>query len=509
MGRRRIQMFQFQAVVARLRAGDSDRQIDQQGLLGRQKVAKVRAVALTQGWLAAHTALPDEAQIAGSLRVHKRSASTVSRAQPWRDLVAQWVQQDIQGTTIYAALCRDHGFTGSYSSVIRLVRQVKCQAPVQATTRLSFAPAQAAQVDFGAGPILRHPAGDLRRTWAFVMTLCFSRHQYVEFVWDQTVLTWQGCHRRAFEWFAGVPETVIIDNAKCAITRACYSDPQVQRSYGDTALGYGFKIDACPPREPQLKGIVESGVKYVKNNFLPLRQFVSLADLNEQAKQWVLQTAGVRKHGTTRQAPLALFELELPLLADLPTVAPDGGQWRQCKVHRDCHIQVDRAYYSVPFALVGQPVWVRMTDSSVAIYHEYEHAYTHARALRPGQRMTCADHMPPNAQAFAQQDARWCLAQANSVGPHCGQFIQTLLGDQILVRLRAAQNVLRLKTKYGNARLEAACHRALLHQSMHYQTVKSILHGNFDQLPLIQAHEQPYAVGARYTRDAHSLFNTH
>ena len=84
-----------------------------------------------------------------------------------------------------------------------------------ATVPLSFAPGEAAQVDFGAGPMLMHPSGILRRTWAFVMTLCFSRHQYVEFVWDQTVATWLGCHRRAFEWFAAVPRRLIIDNAKC------------------------------------------------------------------------------------------------------------------------------------------------------------------------------------------------------------------------------------------------------------------------------------------------------
>ncbi|MDP1340765.1 DDE-type integrase/transposase/recombinase, partial [Klebsiella variicola] len=81
-----------------------------------------------------------------------------------------------------------------------------------------------------AGPKLRHPDGELRRTWAFVMTLCHSRHQYVEFVWDQTVATWLGCHRRAFEWFDAVPERLIIDNAKCAIIKACRYDPLVQRA---------------------------------------------------------------------------------------------------------------------------------------------------------------------------------------------------------------------------------------------------------------------------------------
>jgi transposase len=103
-----------------------------------------------------------------------------------------------------------------------------------------------------------HPDDKLRRTWAFVMTLCFSRHQYVEFVWDQSAATWLGCHRRAFEWFGAVPLRVTIDNAKCAITKACAKDPTVQRAYAECAEGYGFKIDPCPPYDPQKKGIVES-----------------------------------------------------------------------------------------------------------------------------------------------------------------------------------------------------------------------------------------------------------
>ncbi len=90
------------------------------------------------------------------------------------------------------------------------------------------------------------------------MTLCWSRHQYAEFVRDQTVATWLGCHRRAFESFSGVPSRVIIDNAKCAITKACVYEPDVQRAYAECAEGYAFKIDPCPPRDPQKKGIVEA-----------------------------------------------------------------------------------------------------------------------------------------------------------------------------------------------------------------------------------------------------------
>ena len=114
------------------------------------------------------------------------------------------------------------------------------------------------------------------------------QQNHVEFVWDQSSAIWLGCHRRAVEWFDGVPARVIVDNAKCAIVKACGFDPLVQRADAECAEGYGFKIEAWPPRDPQKKGVVEAGVKYVKGNFLPTRQFRDLADLNAQARTWVM-----------------------------------------------------------------------------------------------------------------------------------------------------------------------------------------------------------------------------
>ena len=93
--------------------------------------------------------------------------------------------------------------------------------PPKTTMRLTFAPGEAAQVDFGAGPDLADPVtAEIRKSWFFVMALCWLRHQYAEIVWDQKVMTWLACHRHAFQWFGGIPDRVIIDNAKCAITKA-------------------------------------------------------------------------------------------------------------------------------------------------------------------------------------------------------------------------------------------------------------------------------------------------
>jgi transposase len=506
-------MFQYRQVLVRLRQGDSDRDIARAGLMGRPKVRVVRALAAARGWLDPTSALPDDAELAAAIVPARRARSTISTLEPYRALVERWHADGISGVVIHAALWREHGYRGSYSSVHRLVASIRAALSPAATVPLSFAPAEAAQVDFGAGPLLADPAtGRVRRAWCFVMTLCYSRHQYVEFVFDQTVATWLGCHRRAFEWFAAVPERVIIDNPKCAITRACARDPVVQRAYAECAEGYGFKIDPCPPADPQKKGIVEAGVKYVKRNFLPTRRFTDLADLNTQARRWVLEIAGVRVHGTTREPPLERFARERPLMHALPPIAPDLGVWAQVGVHRDGHVQFERSLYSVPFTLIGRRLWLRATDTSVAIYAEHRLIAQHLRAREPATRRTVREHLPPEAQAYFLRDRHWCVAEAAKIGPACAELVDRLLADRIVERLRAAQGVIRLSERFAPAQLEAACRRALDHDSPFYRTVKTLLTCRTELLAVdvasVSKSSSAYLDQARFARSARALFLT-
>ncbi len=513
MGRRRFEMFQYRQILVRLRQGDTDREIARSGLMGRRKVGTLRILALERDWLDPATALPEEAVLAAALKAagkdSKRARSTISSVEPYRALVQQWASEGVGGVVIHSALQRRHGYTGSYSSVHRMLQSIGRSRPPDATVHLVYPPAEAAQVDFGAGPFLLDPlTGKQRRAWAFVMTLCFSRHQYVEFVMDQTMATWLGCHERAFIWFAGVPGRLIIDNPKCAITKACRFDPVVQRSYGECAEAFAFRIENCPPRDPPKKGVVEAGVKYVKANFLPLRTFRDLADLNQQAREWVMNEAGLREHGTTRKLPLELFALEQPLLQPLPATTPDLGIWSKVKLHRDCHAQFAYSYYSAPYTLVGKELWLRATGTFITIYHDYQLVATHARAQERGTWRTVKDHLPPDAQAFFQRDREWLLKQARRVGPSCAQFIDKLLGDRIMVRLRAAQATLGLLEPHGAKRLEAACARALQFDSIYYRTVKNILTGHFELKRAGDdvAENSVYGGAARFVRSAINLF---
>lgn len=502
-------MFEIRQVLVRMRQGDSDRALAKAGLIGRPKAKALRTVAVDRGWLDPASPLPDDAVLAQVLGAPRAAASGQSCVEPYREVVTDWAEQGIQSKTIYQALVRNHRFGGSYSSVYRFVRALGLNAP-KATVHLDFAPGEAAQVDFGSGPVLvdRH-TGEEVKTWFFLMTLCWSRHQYAELVLNQKVDTWLACHRHAFEWFGGVTGRVIIDNAKCAITRACTRDPEVQRAYAECAEGYGFKIDACPPRDPQKKGRVESGVKYIKRNFLPLREFRDLADANRQLHDWILGEAGNRIHGSTHEKPLSRFTTEKPLLQPLPAQPPEAATWAKVKVHRDAHVQFEKCLYSAPFRLLGQTLWLKATAVTVRIYRDHELIAVHPKLTRPGTRSTADDHMPPEALAWKMRDPKWCLTQAEQVGTACHQLIRRLFSDRVLDNLRAAQGIVGLKKKYGAVRLEAACQRALAYDNPRYRTVKTILEKGLDQHPSAeQAFDtlaDSYTGQGRFSRNTHHL----
>jgi hypothetical protein len=260
-----------------------------------------------------------------------------------------------------------------------------------------------------------------------------------------------------------------------------------------------------------MKGRVESAVKFVRKTFLPLRRFRSLSDGNHQLSEWVVGVAGNRIHGTTRQRPLTQFvETERYLLKPLPDRPPELAVWKKVKVHADGHVQFDYCFYSVPYTLVPQSLWLRAVETTVRCFRDHELVAIHPRLHRHGSRSTLDEHLPPEALAYKMRTPQWCLSQAQEIGPGCHELIEALFAHRVLDHLRAAQGVIGLGKKYGSNRLEAACRRALAHDSVLYRTVKTILEKGLDQQPPeptpppLQA---PYTGQGRFCRDTAELFN--
>jgi transposase len=492
-------MVDIQELLFQMRDHASNRKVARMMGMHRTTVKQYRQWATEQGLLTGPLpTLDDLKQRLDATMPQHAPPQTVSSVEPFREVVVQLRSQGVEIAALYQRLC-ERGFTGSYSAVYRFVRSIEPTTP-DACVPVERQPGEEAQVDFGyAGMMWDSRTGTLRRTWLFVMTLAWSRYQFVAFVFDQSVATWLDLHRRAFTFFQGVVQYVVIDNLKAGITRACFENPQVQHAYRECAQHYGFRIRPCRPRTPEHKGKVEQGgVHYVKRNFLGGRAPTSLEQANEAVLEWCRTTAGLRCHGTTREAPRTRFEeVEQATLQPMPQTPYDQGIWKTAKVHRDCHLVFDNAFYSVPFRLVGEHVRVRGGLQTVRIYTmAYDLVATHTRAAAPGQRQTHTDHLPPRKVPGLTRTRESAQAEAEAIGPATAQVVATLLADAVVDRLPALGRLFALGERYGAERLEAACARAEAYDAVSIPTIRRILQQGLDQAP--------DAPGAASDGDSHS-----
>lgn len=482
----------YKEIIYRLRCGESERGISRDLKLSRQTIHKYKLKAEHEGYLEAERGLPEAKEIAESLGAGPNPAKTASSLEPYQGIVQRYLEKGLKMTVILQRLRENHGYYGSYSSVRRYITRLNPKE-VETYVRVQSEPGEELQVDFGSvGPIFDPKSGRARRGYVFVATLSYSRHQYAEIVFDQKSSTWLDLHQRAMAYFGGVPQRVVLDNLKAAVVKALTLEPVIGEAYRRLAQHYHFMISPNRPGTPRHKGKVENGVHYVKSNFFAGREFVDIDKANEQLRVWIMETAGVREHGTTHQAPLKLFqEVEREALQPLPTEAFSLHEIRLARVHSDCHIVVDGGYYSVPYKLVGIEVEVHVYERVVEIYANHELVRSHLRVARQGEWRTVMEDYPPYKAQYLLETPAYCRQAAARIGPHTRQAADQLLADRPLDKLRSVQAILRLADSVGESRLEAACARALYFGDLRYRRIKDILNAALDRQPLP---EQPVPV---------------
>jgi len=493
-------MNHLQDLINRLRTGESERRIAQDLKMSRPTVHKYKLWAEQQGYLDPGQPLPDLATVLAALGPVRQPPQMTSSLASYQEFVEQLLDQGVEMTAIWQRLRESHQYQGSYSAVRRLVQRLRPKA-AEAFVRVQTKPGEEMQVDFGnAGQLFDPVTGRLRSAYVFVATLGYSRHQYAELVFDQKVPTWLALHRRAFESFGGVPERVVPDNLKPAVLKALVHDPILGEAYRRLALHYGFLVSPTVPYTPRHKGKVESGVHYVKRNFLAGQEFVDLSVANQRLAVWVREVAGTRIHGTTRQVPLRLFyDYEQALLQPLPATPFTLLQIKPVKVHPDCHVIIDGSYYSAPYQYINQTLEAHVSEHMVELYAGLELVATHLRNTHPGQWQTRLEDYPPAKAAYLIQTPAYCRQQASRIGPATRQLVDTLLGERPLQRLRAVQAILGLRQSVGPDRLEAACARALFYGDVRYRRVKQILNAALDREPLPEPPSPPPSSSQPFT----------
>jgi len=382
-----------------------------------------------------------------------------SLCDPFRESIAQKIDQGLEGVRIWQDLIHENGFAGSYSSVKRFLRHLR---PTQELPfrRMECPPGEEMQVDFGTGAWTLVD-GKKRRPYIFRIVISYSRKAYSEAVWRQTTETFIRCLENAFRAFGGVSKTLVLDNLKAAVSRADWFDPELNPKIIDFAKHYGIVILPTKPYTPRHKGKVENSVKYVQNNAIKGRIFGNLEEQNAFLAHWESQIADTRIHGTTRQQVRKLFEIEKTSLQKLPLEAFPFFDEGPRNVHRDGHVEVAKAYYSVPPEYLGYKLWARWDLRMVRIYDkDFNQVAIHCRVL-PGRFRTLREHLDDKKISAVERGAEYLLAKAFRIGPSVGRWAKAMLDARGVEGIRVIQGLLQIAAREPVAVLERAAEYAL------------------------------------------------
>lgn len=327
--------------------------------------------------------------------------------------------------------------------------------------------------------------GEVLTCQLFVAVLGASNYTYAESTFTQRLVDWIGSHVRAFAFFGGVTAQTVSDNLRSGVSKACFYEPAVNRTYAEMAAHYGTAIVPARPGKPRDKAKVEVAVQVATRWItakLRNRRFFSLTELNAAIRELVTQLNDrVTRHlGTSRRA---LFEeIERSALKPLPAEPYLYAEWKECRVAFDYHVEVEHHYYSVPHSLLREKVWVRIAAHSIEVFHRGNRVAAHMRASSDRRHTTVPEHMPSSHRRYADWTPERIRRQAGEIGRNTAALVEIIMRERTHPEqgFRAGVGIIRLAKSYGRERLDAACGRAIEIGARSYTSVNSILKNNLD-----------------------------
>lgn len=459
-------------VLALVRAGLSNREIERRLGVRRETVAKYVAEAMTQapasspagespaeslienrpGWPPDGAAANQPCEPA--IPAHARSA-----CEPHREWIAKQVGAGRNAQAIYQDLVELFAFTSKYNSVKRFVRALKKRDPDQ-YDRLEFAPGEEAQVDFGQGAPTRHPVtGKYRKPWLFVMTLRCSRRAFRQVVWKADQRAWCKLHEQAFRYFGGAVQYVVLDNLKQGVAKPDLYEPELNPLYAAMLRHYDVVADPARVRDPDRKGTVENGIQHTQDTGLEGRKFETTEEQNAWLMHWEETWAAPRVHGRAKRQVEAMFQEEKPFLKVLPLMPFRYFDQGTRTVADDGCIEIKRVYYSALPAPLYSKVIVRIYDTEIEIIDPRTllTLRRHMRSERPGSvQMEERDRIyNPSRQTES------LFTQASTIGPKTRELCEAWFKAEGRTGQKRMRGVLALAKDHPAPRIEQACSTAL------------------------------------------------
>lgn len=468
MSFRELGMIEVKELLRRWQSGQSARAMHRDGVADRKTATRYIEAAKALG-LQRDGALEDDlvADVARSVQARPEPAPS----EPWKVLevhrarIEAWLTgaERLRLVRVHDLLARD-GVEVSYTTLRRYAHEELGWRERPATVRVDDPPpGDEAQIDFGEMGYVRDAEGRRRKLWVLVVTLTMSRYMFVWPTFTQTLVALCDGLEAAWRFFGGVVHRIVPDNMSAIVVKANAMEPVLSRAFVEYAQSRGFFPDLARVRRPRDKARVENQVAYVRERWFAGETFSGdESELRESAERWCREVAGARVHGSTRRVPREVFETEeLPHLLALPEARFDVPTWTRPKVHPDHHVQVARSLYSVPTHYIGKRLEARADRTSVRLYEGMELVKMHRR-VEPGKRSTDPSDYPVGKAGYATRTVDGIKTKARDKGEHIGTFAERLLAGPLpWTKMRQAYGLLRLCDRYGSARVEAMCARAL------------------------------------------------
>jgi transposase len=386
-------------------------------------------------------------------------APRASACEPYRELIVEALGRGRNAMAIWQDLVDGHGFSGRYASVRRFVAALRGGTSTDARVVITTAPGEEGQVDYGDGPMVRHPkTGKYRRTRLFVLTLGYSRKSIRLLVWQSSAQTWAELHERAFRRLGGTVRVIVLDNLKEGVLTPDVYDPALNPLYRDVLGYYGVVGLPCRVGDPDRKGKVESGIGHTQKTPLRGLRFETLDEAQAYLDRWDAHWADTRIHGTTKRQVAAMFAEEQPALGPLPLEPFRYYRFGVRTVHLDGCVEIDAAYYSAPPGWIGRRVDVQWNDLHIRLLDPKtgQLLREHVRAPRGWHRIEDADRptrTPPKTLAL--------LNAAHRVGRSLGTIADHIHHHEGESGVRRIFGLLALTRKHGPAVVEDAAKAAL------------------------------------------------
>jgi transposase len=490
MAFREVRVFEVREVLRLWLAGEGVRSVERLSQVDRKTVRRYVTAGERLGLVrdGGDGQLSDVfiGMVVEAVRPHRSDG----HGEPWRLLavhheeISGWVKGDLTGVKIHELLDRQ-GVVVPLRTVQRYVLEVCGRSRGRGlTVRVADGePGDELQVDFGRMGFLVDPDSGRRRVvQALIFTACYSRHCFVWLSFRQTTEAVIDGFEAAWGFFGGVFATVIPDNLSAVVDDADPLAPRLNQAFVEYAQARGFRVDPARVRRPQDKPRVERTVSFVRDSFFAGETFIDLADAQRRAEVWCRERAGLRIHGTTQCRPAEVFAVEeLSRLLPAPGERYDVPLYVTAKVHRDHHIEVAKALYSVPGNLIGSQVDVRADRALVRIFARGQLVKVHPRQA-PGRRVTDPDDLPSHTTVYALRDLDRLQRMAASHGEAIGTYAAALLDIPLpWTKMRQVYALLGLVKKWGAGRVEAACRRALEAEAVNVGLIGRMLERGTEQ----------------------------